>query len=76
MGKIIINNVSKATDEQAIDIVLKVIRLGRISNNDKQYCYVSEGIVRDVTGEFRICIISSLNKNSDSFRVIDGKGDD
>ena len=39
MSKLIIDNRSDLQDEAAILLVGTIIRMGRISNDDKQYCY-------------------------------------
>ena len=69
MGKMIIDNKSRATDQQALECVKKVIDLGRISNSEKQYCYVTTFEITDITGINRIYVYTDLNKNSDRFIV-------
>jgi len=39
MSRVIINNNSLYNDQQALEVVLAVIKEGRISNNGKDYCY-------------------------------------
>lgn len=73
MGRIIINNNSDATDQQALEMVVKVIGMGRISNSDKQYCYVGGFEIHDATGVRKYNVISSLNKASDSFTIVNEK---
>jgi hypothetical protein len=63
MSKIIIENISKVSDSTAIDLVQYVISQGRISNNGKQYCYVT--IFRSGVA------VSSHLKKSDRFIVSD-----
>ena len=41
MNRIIINNLTNASDEEAIALVEAVIKQGKISNKGKQYCYVT-----------------------------------
>ena len=67
MGRIIIDNRSSVSDSYVVGLVQKVIDQGRISNNDKQYCYGSRfpyiGVV----------IFTDLNKCSDRFIAVDEK---
>lgn len=63
MSKIIIQNDTNLSDEEVFRRVAGVIRMGRISNDGKQYCYHSafkDGIV----------VITHLNKKSDRFVII------
>ena len=39
--KFIIENQSDLSDENALNVVLEVVRNGKISNNGKQYCYAT-----------------------------------
>ena len=39
MNKLIIDNRTELTDFEAVTLVGKVIKQGRISNDGKQYCY-------------------------------------
>lgn len=64
VSKIIIDNRSSQTDEQAIQKVLSVMELGRVSNNGKQYCYIT-AFSDDVL------VATDLNKCSDRFIVQD-----
>jgi uncharacterized membrane-anchored protein len=63
MGRIIVNNKSDLTDFEAMGLVMSVMVLGRISNDDKQYCYLTT--FRD--GAYHI--VTDLRKKSDSFTV-------
>lgn len=65
--RIIINNESVCTAEEALDVVKHVIAIGRISSNNNQYCYAS------TFREPKVMVISSLLKNGDSFRIVDSK---
>ena len=65
MQKIIIHNRSALDDEAALQAVLSVIRMGRISNNNKQYCYA--------TTFAKVTVWTKLNKHSDVFYVEDKK---
>jgi hypothetical protein len=65
MNKIIIDNRSDLNDADAVNMVLNVIKMGRISNEEKQYCYLS---LIQVDGK-KYQIASFLNKKSDRFIV-------
>lgn len=59
MSKIIIKNKTEISDIEVLKYVSKVIELGRISNNEKQYCYMSvlekEGIEYHIVTDLRKC---------------------
>jgi len=63
--KVIIDNRSDLTMSHALDLVKKVISMGRISNNGKQYCYLTA--VPHYDGN--IHIVTDLNKCSDRFVI-------
>lgn len=65
MGRIIINNKSDLSDQEAVMFVFRVIGSGRISNNDKQYCYLTSTKINDK--EYHC--VTDLRKKSDSFTV-------
>jgi len=68
MGKLIVENQSKKiSDSEALLYVQKVIKMGRISNNDKQYCYATSF---GQNGE-EIMVVTDLNKKSDRFIIYD-----
>lgn len=58
--RIIIENRSNASDKRVLKAVADVIDLGRISNNEKQYCYLT-------TFFDGLKISTDLNKASDRF---------
>ena len=63
--KIIIENRSeKADNETVLERVSKVISNGRLSRNNKQYCYLT-------VFDDGICVSTTLNKKSDKFVVWD-----
>ena len=66
MAKIIIDNRSDLTDLEAIKIVCDVIRYGRISNNNKLYCYLSMFMLDGSKYQ----VSTDLNKRSDRFVII------
>lgn len=65
MGRIIINNKSELPDTVAMDLVSRVIAAGRVSNNDKQYCYLTCFHLDNVQYD----VATDLRKGSDSFVV-------
>jgi hypothetical protein len=69
LSKIIIENRSKMSDEEAMLRVMEVVKIGRISGtgDKKQYCYHT----RFACG-FGFCAVSAFkNKASDRFVVVD-----
>jgi len=65
MNKIIIDNRSDLSDINALSVVCSVVREGRISNNNRQYCYYC-------TTKFdnkKYGISTYLNKKSDRFII-------
>lgn len=70
MGKIIIHNRStEISDEEAVRLVARVIKYGRISNGGKQYCFATH--CESSHGE-EVWVASGLNEKSDRFTVIGG----
>lgn len=67
MSRILINNYSTISDEKALHLVSKIVEKGRISNKNKQYCYLTHF----ENDEFSVDISTKLNSGSDSFIVID-----
>ena len=63
MSKLIIENRSDLSDEIALKCIISVISEGRISNNDKQYCYAS---TFKLNGKVYV-VVTDLNKKSDRF---------
>ena len=63
--KIIIENKDGLSDKKALELVLSVIRQGRISNNNKQYCYVTSSKINHKT----YVVTTSLNQKSDRFVI-------
>ena len=62
--RIIINNESSCTAEEALDLVQQVISHGRVSNEGKQYCHVTS------FPEHSVYVVSSLLKDGDSFKIL------
>ena len=68
MTKLIINNQSSASDQDALLMVSKVIDAGRISNNKTEYCYCTVFSLR------KCAVYASKNKCSDRFLILDDFG--
>lgn len=65
MSRIIINNRTSLTDIDAMNMVSDVISVGRISNDEKQYCYLT--VFRKSDVEYHV--VTDLRKKSDSFTI-------
>lgn len=66
MNKFIIDNRTELTDLESVNLVSRVIKQGRISNDNRQYCYVTV-----IKIENKSYFISAyLNKKSDRFVII------
>jgi hypothetical protein len=65
MGRIIVNNRSDLTDMKAMELCMSVINLGRISNDNKQYCYLTSFDIE----KSNYHVVTDLRKSSDSFIV-------
>lgn len=65
MGRIIINNRSELSDGVALGLVMRIIEGGRVSNDGKQYCYLTSFKI----GETEYDVATDLRKGSDSFTV-------
>ena len=68
MSKFIIDNRTKLSDIDVMTLITEVVKQGRISNNDKQYCYGTGITIEDKT----YMIWTDLNKKSDRFVITDG----
>ena len=70
MSKIIVENRSKTLDDiDAFRLVLKVIKGGRVSNDNKQYCYLTSFNYGVACQNYMVA--TDLNKKSDRFIVYD-----
>ena len=67
MSRLIINNISELDDETALRLVCRVIAGGRVSRNERQYCYLT---TFDVAG-LKFAVSTDINKQSDKFTVTD-----
>lgn len=61
MKKLILENLTDLPTETFLKLAEKVISMGRISNNFKQYCYASSFKINNEN----YFIVSVLNKKSD-----------
>lgn len=61
----IIHNRAGITDIQALQVVLEVVKMGRVSNNNRQYSYATTF----EHGDEQIVVLTDLNKNSDRFTI-------
>ena len=68
MNKIIIDNRTTLTDAQALEYVGRVIRMGRVSNDGKQYCYACS--FPALNGLPAVDVFSGLNAKSDRFILL------
>ena len=65
MNKLIIDNRTGLTDFEAITLIIRVINQGRISKDNKQYCYLTEITIE----EEKYIVCTDLNKKSDRFVI-------
>ena len=66
--RMIIENRTNMSDLDALYYVERVVREGRISNDDKQYCYATR--FEDTSNGLRVIVYTQLNKKSDRFVII------
>jgi len=69
MNKLIIENRTGLSDLESIDLIKRVIGSGRISNDGKQYCYLSTTEVNGLS----YAVSTDLNKKSDRFVIMNNK---
>ena len=69
MNKLIIDNRTDLQDIHAVSLVSKVVEQGRISNDEKQYCY---GTAFSIDGK-QFLVWTDLNKKSDRFVICEDK---
>lgn len=66
MSRLIIENRTDIlTDYECMGYIKKVINMGRISNDGKQYCYLT--VYHTPKG--KIAVSTTLNKSSDKFVI-------
>jgi len=71
MGRIIINNKSKFhLDKECVELIVRVMEDGRMSNSGRQYCYAT---LFTVPGKAtKTAVLAGLTKSgTDTFTVID-----
>ena len=68
MSRIIINNHTQATDERVLDLVLSVVKQGRLSANGTVYCYCTTIQNKTVEESFMICA-KRTKAESDVFEI-------
>lgn len=69
MGKLIIRNQTMLNDITALTLVSRIVKNGRISNNGKQYCYLTCFEIE----KRQYHIITNLRKCSDVFIIYEVK---
>ena len=65
MDKIIVKNQTELSMISVLELVKKVIEIGRISNNGKQYCYLTSFNIENT--EYHI--VTDLRQKSDVFTI-------
>lgn len=65
MDKIIVKNQTELSIIDVLELVKNVIKMGRVSNNDKQYCYLSVYEIDNI--EYHI--VTDLRQKSDVFTI-------
>ncbi len=73
MQKLILENQSDATWEQFLEMVKEIIKEGKVSNDEKQFCYVTTFRVVGFNVEKKYCVVSDLNKESDKLTIYNDK---
>jgi len=69
VNKIIIDNRSDLSDLDALMVVINIVRDGRISNDEKQYCYLS---VMQFYNKHYV-VSTDLNEKSDRFVIMEDR---
>lgn len=76
MTRIIINNSSDASDLETLEMVKEVVLSGRVSNQGKQYCYLTVFQLASRDDKTRhYSVASFLNKKSDVFVILNYEGE-
>lgn len=69
-NKLIIENRSDLSMEDCLDLAKAVVKQGRISNDDKQYTYLTVFMISDADDNMEeYHVASDLNKNSDKLTI-------
>lgn len=69
MNRIIINNKTELTDLECLEMVKDVIKQGRCSNDNMQYCYLTS--FKRYNKQYQVS--TDLRIRSDSFTIIQTK---
>jgi hypothetical protein len=69
VNKLIIDNRTDLSDFNALIAVINVVRDGRISNDGKQYCYLTSMPIN----EKQYVVSTDLNKKSDRFVIMEDR---
>ena len=69
MNKLIIDNRTDLSDFDALTLVINVVWDGRISNDGKQYCYLTSMPIN----EKQYVVSTDLNKRSDRFVIMEDR---
>ena len=68
MSKIIIDNRSNSSDKKALQLVSRVVDMGKISNNKTEYCLCT------LFSHSKCAVYASKNKCSVRFLIINDNG--
>lgn len=74
MNKFIVDNRTELHDFKIFSMILQVIESGKISNDGKQYPYLTVFHNPENAKEYHI--VSSLNKKSERFVIYEAKKDE
>jgi hypothetical protein len=69
VNKLIIDNRTDLSDFDALTLVINVVWDGRISNDGKQYCYLTSMPIN----EKQYVVSTDLNKKSDRFVIMEAR---
>ena len=69
MNKLIIDNRTDLSDFDALTLVINVVWDGRISNDGKQYCYLTSMPIN----EKQYVVSTDLNKKSERFVIMEDR---
>lgn len=65
MSKIIVHNLSGVRDDEALNLVARVVQNGRVSDQGRSYCYCTT--FEDAAS--KLAVYAKRNKSGDSFSV-------
>jgi len=61
-SRIIINNLSDLSDEEALHLVSRVVAQGKVSNRGKQYCYATVFALQREHGWYDYVVYTNLTR--------------